>query len=170
MNLFIPNMYKKDIFSINYDYLKEMGYKILIFDLDNTIGSIEENICNKKTVDFLNNLNKEFIVIIASNSLSKRVSFFCQDLNCFYYSFSLKPSNKVIYKIKKKYNVSYDKMVIIGDQILTDILIGNRKGLFTILVDPIKEKDFKITFLNRKLERFINTKNNLIKGAYYEKK
>ena len=44
MNLFIPKMYVKDIFSINYNKLKNNGYKIIIFDLDNTIGNIKENI------------------------------------------------------------------------------------------------------------------------------
>lgn len=170
MKLFIPKMYQKDIFSINYDYLIKQGYKLIIFDLDNTIGSIEENICNQKVVNFLNDLNKKIKIVIASNSLPKRVSLFCKNLECNFFSLSLKPSNITIFKIKKKYNLLYSEMVIIGDQVMTDILIGNRKGLFTILVDPIKDKDFKITSFNRKLEKFINKKNNLIKGVYYEKK
>lgn len=168
MKIFIPKMYKKDIFVVNYLKLKEMGYKLIIFDLDNTIGSIKEEICSLKVEELLNKLNKEFKVVVASNSCEKRVSKFCSNLECDYFSFSLKPTTKVLRKIKRKYKIDYKEMIIIGDQIVTDIFVGNRMGLFTILVDPIKDLDFKITSFNRKLERFINKKNNIIRGNYYE--
>ena len=155
MKIFIPKMYVKDIFSINYDKLKEEGYKLIIFDLDNTIGDIKETICTKKTVNFLNNLNKEFIIIVGSNSSKKRVLRFCQNLECDKYYFSLKPTSKLLLKIKKKYNINYDKMVIVGDQLLT------------ILVDQINEKDFKITKINRIIENMIKKKYNIKKGEYY---
>ena len=167
MKIFIPKMYVKDIFSIDYNKLKNNGYKLIIFDLDNTIGDIKETICNKKTIDFLNNLNKEFIIIVGSNSSKKRVLRFCKNLECDKYYFSLKPTSKLLLKIKKKYNINYDKMVIVGDQLLTDILLGNRKKLLTILVDQINEKDFKITKLNRILENMIKKKYNIKKGDYY---
>ena len=41
MKKYIPSMYKKSIFDINYDKLKSIGIKCLIFDLDNTIALID---------------------------------------------------------------------------------------------------------------------------------
>ena len=52
MSLFIPKIYVKDIYSIDYKKLINDGYKLIIFDLDNTIGNIKEKICDKKTSDF----------------------------------------------------------------------------------------------------------------------
>ena len=49
MNLFRPNMYKKNIFEIDYNKLKEQGIKCLVFDLDNTLGLIEHERCPLKT-------------------------------------------------------------------------------------------------------------------------
>ena len=170
MKLFIPDMYQKDIFTIPYQKLKEMGYQLLIFDLDNTIGSINEKNCNLETINFLNQLSKDFQVVIASNSHKKRVQSFCRNLKCKYYSLSLKPTLKVLRKIKKDYNIDYQKMVIIGDQVVTDILVGNRKKILTILVDPILNYDLKITGFNRLVEKILNKKNGIIKGQYYEKK
>ena len=86
MKIFIPKMYQKDIFSINYENLKKLGYKLIIFDLDNTIGSIKEEKCSKKTSDFINNLINDFLVVVASNSYKERVKKFCQDLKCDYFS------------------------------------------------------------------------------------
>ena len=37
MEKFIPDMYQKNIYDINYDLLKKKGIKCLLFDLDNTI-------------------------------------------------------------------------------------------------------------------------------------
>ena len=153
MSLFIPKIYVKDIYSIDYKKLINDGYKLIIFDLDNTIGNIKEKICDKKTTDFLNNLNKDIKIIIASNSRKNRVD--------------LKPTSKILLKIKRKYNIDYDKIVIVGDQLLTDMFLGNRKGLLTILVDQKDVKDLKITQFNRKIENIIKKKYKLKKGEYY---
>lgn len=170
MNLFVPKMYLPDLFHINYQKLKDLGYQLLIFDLDNTIGSIQEEKCREKTATFINQQRENFIIVIASNSKRKRVESFCSPLKCDFFSFSMKPTLKVLKKIKKKYKVDFDKMVVIGDQIVTDIFVGNRKNLLTILVDPIENIDFKITSFNRKLENFLNKKNKIVRGSYYEKK
>ena len=167
---FIPKMYVKDIFSIDYNKLKDLGYKLIIFDLDNTIGSIKETKCRKETSLFLNSLMKDFKVIVASNSGKGRVSNFLKDVKCDYYYLSLKPTLRILRKVKKKYKIEYNKIVVVGDQIVTDIFFGNRKNVLTILVDPIKNIDFKVTTFNRKLERFINKKNNIKRGNYYEEK
>jgi len=167
MKIFIPKKYQKDIFSIDYQYLKEKGYQLIIFDLDNTIGLVKDKVCKKETVEFLNNLNKIIPIVIASNSLKKRVSSFCHEIACDKIYFSLKPSIRVLKKIKKKYHIDYSKMVIVGDQLLTDIVCGNRKGLLTILVDQLGEYDLKKTRINRKIERIIKKKYNIKKGAYY---
>ena len=34
---FVPDIYQKSIYDINYDTLKKRGIKCLIFDLDNTL-------------------------------------------------------------------------------------------------------------------------------------
>ena len=63
-------------------------------------------------------------------------------------------------------------MCMIGDQIVTDVLAGNRFRIMTILVDPLGEKDLKITGLNRKIEAKIvkrYEKRGLFeRGKYYE--
>lgn len=170
MNLFIPKIYQKDIFSINYQKLKKQGIKLLIFDLDNTIGSIKEIIIKKEVKDFLESLQKDFIVVVASNSKEKRVGKFLKNSNLAYYSFSLKPTLKVLRKIKKEYQINYHEIAIIGDQIMTDIFMGNRLELTTILVDPILNLDFKVTSFNRKLEKIIMKKYNIVRGKYYYEK
>jgi predicted HAD superfamily phosphohydrolase YqeG len=65
-----------------------------------------------------------------------------------------------------------NEVAIIGDQIVTDVFMGNRLHMYTVLVDPLGEKDLKVTFFNRLLENRIishlSKKGILERGKYYE--
>ncbi len=171
MNLFRPNMYKKNIFEIDYNKLKEQGITCLIFDLDNTLGLIEHEKCPLKTKKLLKEVQKDFLILISSNNTKKRIAPYLKDLGIGGVAFSLKPSTKGLRKIKKHYNLNKKEMVMIGDQIVTDILSGNRYKIMTILVDPLGEKDLRITGLNRKIEariiKYYKKQGMFERGKYY---
>lgn len=171
MNLFRPNMYKKNIFEIDYNKLKEQGIKCLVFDLDNTLGLIEHERCPLKTKKLLKKIQKDFLILISSNNTKKRIAPYLKDLGIGGVAFSLKPSTKGLRKIKKHYNLNKKEMVMIGDQIVTDILSGNRYKIMTILVDPLGEKDLRITGLNRKIEariiKYYKKRGMFERGKYY---
>lgn len=161
-------MYKKDIYSINYELLKKKNIKLIAFDLDNTICKVDEKKPCKKVIQLINDLNKNFKVIIISNNSKKRVGTFCKELKCDYIHGALKPLKRTANILKKKYG-NLNEACIVGDQIPTDIFMGNRSGMLTVLVDPISEKDLKVTFFNRLIEKRIMKKINFKKGEYYEK-
>lgn len=172
MGIFKPTMYKKNIFDINYEKLKEMGIKCLVFDLDNTLGLIDQPKCPRKTKQLIKSLQDDFLILICSNNSKGRINKYLKDLGIGGVSFSMKPFTRGLRIIKKKYNLKKKEMVMIGDQIVTDILAGKRFKIMTILVDPLGEKDLKITGLNRKVEAKIikkYEKRGLFKrGSYYE--
>lgn len=172
MSLFKPTMYKKNIFDINYQKLKEMGIKCLIFDLDNTLGLLEHKTCPRNTKKLLKSLQDDFLILISSNNTRDRIQPYLKELGIGGVSFSLKPSTRGLRRIKKDYNLKKKEMVMIGDQIVTDILSGNRFKIMTILVDPLGEKDLKITGLNRAIEAKIvkryEKQGVFERGKYYE--
>lgn len=172
MNIFRPNMYKRSIFDINYSKLKDLGIKCLIFDLDNTLGLIDNKKCPMKTKKLIQKLQDDFLILIISNNTKRRVSPYLKDLRIGGISYGLKPSTIGLRRIKRKYNLKKKEMVMIGDQIVTDILAGNRFKIMTILVDPLGLKDLKITGLNRKIESKIikkyKKKGKFERGKYYE--
>ena len=61
-------------------------------------------------------------------------------------------------KVQRILQEKPENIAIVGDQIFTDIVGGNRCKMFTILVDPIAERDIWITLLKRPLENFIKEK------------
>lgn len=155
-------MYKKNIFEIDYKKLKKDGIKCLIFDLDNTLGLIEHEKCPEETRKLIKKLEKDFLIFISSNNTQQRVDPYLEDLGIKGVAWSLKPSTRSLRKIRKNEKLKKDEMVMIGDQIVTDILAGKRYKIKTILVDPLGKKDLKITGLNRLIE------NKIVK--YYEKR
>ncbi len=171
MSSFKPDIYRKNIFDISYSTLKNKGIKLLLFDLDNTIIPISEDIVSLKTKELFDKLNKDFKVMIVSNSLNKRVSLIANSLNISYISFARKPLTCSFKKAIKINQVSNEEAVIIGDQLFTDILGGKKVSIKTILVDPLTKKDFKITKINRFLEKICFRKLQKCgfeKGKYYE--
>lgn len=171
MKEYIPNIYSKNIYTIDYKKLKKT--KLLLFDLDNTVIKAHEKNASKKTKDLFDKLKKQgFKIVLFSNSPKKRVKKVAEYLDIDYNYFSLKPLKYSFNKMKKKYNLKYSEMAIIGDQLLTDIIGGNKLGVKTILVDPISLKDGIFTILNRKKENKIlsklQDKNMFKKGRYYD--
>lgn len=171
MKKYVPAIYQKTIFDINYKKLHKNGIKCLLFDLDNTLVAAHSYEPDKKVINLLKKLNKEFKVIIISNSSRKRLEKINSLFNVSYYSFSLKPLKRNFKKVIKDYQFTKEEIVLIGDQFITDILGGYRMGIKTILVDPLSN-DLPCTKLNRFLEgEIINRlgkKNLFFKGKYYE--
>lgn len=173
MEKFVPDLYYKSIYCINYEKLKENGIKCLLIDLDNTIVPISVKKPNKKIKDlFIKLQDLGFKVIIFSNSKKSRIKPFKDDLvvDC---AFSCcKPMKNKFLLIMKEYRFSVSEMVIIGDNIVTDILGGNSVGITTILVNPISNKERFLTKISRIYEKMIisrlNKKELFIKGRYYE--
>ena len=168
MSKFKPCMYCKSIFDINYELLRNKGIKVLIFDLDNTIMMVDEEVPSPKVVKLFEKLNSDFKIFIASNNVKERVRRIGKYMNVHAFYSVVKPTKKIKKLLLHKYDVSMDKVAIIGDQIVTDIFMGNRLSMHTVLVDPLGEKDLKVTYFNRWLERRIMKVINFTRGEYYE--
>lgn len=171
MKKFIADIYAKNIFEIDYKAVKKLKIKALAFDLDNTLAKVEELKMSKKTKDFLEELSKDFDIFIISNNNKKRVSNYLKDTNYSFVSFSLKPFKRALKIINKNNKYAKEEILVIGDQIVTDVLMAKRFGSKIALVDPLDKKDLKITTLNRLIEKIILKKlakqDLFVKGRYY---
>ena len=172
MKLFIPKMYQQSIYTIDYDKLKKNNIKCLLFDLDNTCVGYREKFPTKELEELFNNLTKKsFKVIIFTNAPQKRVVPFVK-LHIICHSSSKKPFQKNFKKIMKKYRLAKEEICIIGDQLFTDILGGNKVGIMTCLVDPLTKEDFILTKIFRMTEQILfklmDVKDILKKGEYYD--
>ena len=152
----IPHAYHASIFEIPYQTLKETGIKSLFFDLDNTIIAYDETVLSEKHIQFFKKLQKDFNIVIISNSHFKRVSGALKDYDVPYVWLAKKPLKSGFKKALKLAGTKKEETIVIGDQLMTDVYGATRFGIKAILVASVKRKsDRKITQINRKLEKFI---------------
>lgn len=171
--MYKADMYQKDIFSINYNKLKEMGIKVLVFDLDNTIIEKKKNVVDDKVKELFKRLKKDFKVIIISNTWNrKKIEYVSKKLDIEYIMNARKPFKYGYNKAKGLSNTSVRNICMIGDQLLTDILGAKKMGYYCCLVDPIHQSELILTKFNRLIEYFIfkrlNKKYNIRRGSYYD--
>lgn len=142
INKFYPDLYVSSIYKINYKMLLGNGINNLIFDIDNTLVPHYEKYAPKKLVSHFKYLKSlGFKVCLLSNNNAKRVQIFNNDLNLDNIPYALKPFSFGLNKALKLMESDNTNTCIIGDQIFTDILVGNRKKLFTVLVKPVVNID-----------------------------
>ncbi len=156
LKLFLPNEHVKSIFHITPQMLKERGVKGIITDLDNTLVEWDRPSATPQLIEWFKEMKDHGIqVTIVSNNIEKRVKLFSDPLGIPFIFQARKPMSKAFRKALRLMNVQNDEIVVIGDQLLTDVLGGNRLGLHTILVVPVAQTDGFITRFNRKMERKI---------------
>lgn len=173
MEKYVPDIYQKSIYKINYDTLYSRGIRCLLIDLDNTIAPITMKGPNKKTKELFNDLKtKGFKIIIFSNSTKSRMKTFKEELDVECIFNAMKPFKLKYQKVLDTYKFQEPQIACIGDQLLTDIKGGNKMGLTTILVNPVGVKEKFITKISRcfekKILRRLRDNNLFAKGKYYE--
>ena len=151
---FIPNDYVQSVFQIDIEKLANSGFKGIITDLDNTLVGWDVKTPTKEIQEWFKKANDLGLTItIVSNNNEKRVSGFSKDLDVDFIFKARKPMGRAFKKAIQHMNIKPEETIVIGDQMLTDVLGGNNNGLYTIMVVPVKKTDGFLTRLNRIIER-----------------
>lgn len=154
MEKYLPDIYQKSIYTIDYSKLLNRGIKCVLFDLDNTIVPPHKSELNSKAKDLFTSLKqKGFMVIIFTNSPKIRLKPFKDYFKVEGVSNACKPFTSKLRKLLKEYGYAENEVAIVGDQLMTDIKVGNKVGITTILVNPITKSDFILTKIHRMFER-----------------
>jgi HAD superfamily phosphatase (TIGR01668 family) len=145
----------KSVLDINLEELRQKGVKGFIFDLDNTLMAPNTGIFTEEIKAWLDELMKEFKVAIVSNNpipaYEKKVR---EVVNMPIYFKAGKPSRKYVREALKELGIEPQEAAMVGDRPLTDIWVGQRLKMVTILVDPIRKyQEHKVIKFLRSLER-----------------
>ncbi len=138
-----PKEYLPSAYAIDYEKLYELGFRGIIFDIDNTLVPHGAPADERAKALFHRLHALGYKVMLLSNNKEPRVKMFCDAVEGAAY----------IYKAGKpkpeKYRLAMEKMgtdaahtFFVGDQILTDILGANMAGIPSYMVrymDPHEE-------------------------------
>ncbi|MDP4162305.1 MAG: YqeG family HAD IIIA-type phosphatase [Bacillota bacterium] len=153
---FLPNEHVKTIFDIKPERLKQLGVKGIITDLDNTLVEWDRPSATPKLIEWFDEMRKSNILVtIVSNNNEKRVKAFSDPLDIPFIFQARKPMGMAFRRAIAQMGIKREEAVVVGDQLLTDVLGGNRSGFHTILVVPVASTDGFFTKFNRLVERRI---------------
>jgi hypothetical protein len=151
-----PNMMIDSIYDIDFQELKNRNILGLLIDVDNTLIKWDKKKADEDLVQWFYKAKEEnFLLCLISNNTKERVVVFKEDIDIPAIHKALKPLTKSFYKGVGMLKLSREQVAVVGDQVFTDILGGNRAGLFTILVKPIPGKEFWWTTFVRKIEKVV---------------
>lgn len=154
LKLLAPCLAVNTLYDINLEELKERGICGIVFDLDNTlIPWNSSDICPEVLV-WLNDLvNQDFKLCLVSNNGKRRVRQIAAQCEAPFVARALKPSRAGFRQAAQVMELNPEAIAVVGDQLFTDILGGNRLGMFTIWVKPLAAQEFIGTKVTRQLEK-----------------
>lgn len=150
-----PYGYAESVFTIDYDKLYEIGYRGLIFDIDNTLVHHDDDSTPEVDEFFKNIHSKGFKTILLTNNWETRVQRFIKNIDTMYVCDADKPNVSGYYKALEKLDMKIEETICIGDQVFTDIYGANKCGMASILVKFIQPIGETKIGKRRQLEKII---------------
>lgn len=164
--VFAPTISVKSVLDIDEKMLTEHGINALLLDLDNTLSHHGSPMAENGIFEWLDLMRKlEIKMIVISNNTNRRVKPLAKDLGLEYIANGWKPLTFGITRGLSRLGVSKKEAAMVGDQIFTDILGGNLKGVKTILVEPfhiekgwlfVAKRGFEKLFFKRDYSKYDN--------------
>lgn len=155
LRLFYPYERADSVFSIDYGKLYELGYRGIIFDIDNTLVHHGKDSTPEVDALFRGIHQIGLKTLLLSNNGVDRIERFLRNIDSPYISNADKPAPANYHRAVERLGVPREQVVVIGDQIFTDILGANRSGIASILVDFIRAPNETKIGIRRNLEKVI---------------
>ncbi len=152
---FYPNEYRDSTYELDFKKYYEMGYRGILFDIDNTL--VEHGLpATDRAVKLFEKLREiGFKTCLISNNQEPRVKPFAELVKSDYIYNAHKPSTKNYVKAMEIMGTDISNSMFVGDQLFTDVYGANRAKMYTVLVKPIHPKEEIQIVLKRKLEKIV---------------
>jgi uncharacterized protein len=122
--------------------LAEHKLRGLILDVDNTIIGDSETEVSPEVRQWIDTTRQDHNIWLISNNFSnRRIQGIAESLNLPYRSRAGKPSRRTVRQALDSMELQSSEVGMVGDRLFTDVIAGNRLGMFTILVQPIDNKE-----------------------------
>ena len=149
------------IYNISQSELQKKGINSLLLDVDGTLVNRKSNMVPNAVKNWIIESKKLFsLYLISNNPSKKRIAKLAKELNLRYKYNASKPRKKVTLIAIKEIGINTENIAIIGDRIFTDIIVGNRCNIKTILVKRLNRDGLPIKFnltliIEKLISRFI---------------
>ena len=126
------------ILRLTPEVLQQHQLKGLVLDVDETLVPLKVREASDELRQWVELVRPYVSLWLLSNNLSaSRISSIGHSLNVPYILGAAKPSRRKLRQAVDKMNLPVEQVAMVGDRLFTDVLAGNRLGMFTILVEPM---------------------------------
>lgn len=155
MSFLFPNALEQSTYDIPFEKLYEMGFRGVIFDIDNTLVPHDAPADERAKALFARLRKIGFDTCLLSNNKEPRVKMFNEEINSHYIFKAGKPKPSGYRKAAQLMGCDINETLFVGDQIFTDVCGANLAKMKTILVRPMNPKEEIQIVLKRYLEAVV---------------
>lgn len=152
---FYPDCESESAYDIDYAELYRMGYRGVIFDIDNTLTTHGAPATEQAVALFAALRELGFATVLLSNNKEPRVKSFGDAVGSAYICKAGKPGRAGYERAMKQMGTDVRTTVFVGDQLFTDIWGARKAGIYTFLTKPIHPREEIQIVLKRCLERIV---------------
>ncbi len=152
---FFPYEYVESVFNIDYEKLYNLGYRGVVFDIDNTL--VLHGTDSTPQIDelfkFIHSIGLKTLLL--SNNDTARIERFIKNIDTQYIPDANKPNPDNYHKAIEMLSLRKEEVVFVGDQIFTDIYGANKCNAASILVDFLRHENETNFGKRRLVEKYI---------------
>ncbi|MCP9927552.1 YqeG family HAD IIIA-type phosphatase [Cyanobium sp. CH-040] len=118
--------------------LLERGIAALVLDVDRTLLPRRQATLPENCRHWLEEARRQLPIHLLSNNPSRqRISAVAAEIGVPFTTSAGKPRRAALRRVLQQFQLPHRQVALIGDRLFTDVIAGNRLGLYTVLVKPI---------------------------------
>jgi HAD superfamily phosphatase (TIGR01668 family) len=171
MSVFTPDIMLADLTQVSPAFLRLHDIRGIVLDVDNTLTNHGSQSIRPEISQWIRDMDALGIrLMIVSNNSYKRVKPFADSIGVDFIARGCKPLPIGLNQAQKRFGLPREQIAMVGDQIYTDVLGGNLKGFYTVLVKPFVLEDGPFFRLKRNMETIHISAYQKKRGAYNDQR
>ncbi|MBR3248394.1 MAG: YqeG family HAD IIIA-type phosphatase [Clostridiales bacterium] len=159
MNIFKamkPEKVYESLVLIPWGELAGSGITTALLDFDNTLGPDHATEPESYSYRCVRMIEEQGIrCCLVSNAKSGRSAKIAEMLGIPVVTYANKPGTSGIFRAIELMKTTPDKCVMVGDQVFTDVIAGNRAGVRTFMVEKLHKPEIWYVMLKRPFEMIV---------------